>query len=624
MRSGGAEMSKRMKVSILLLVLSAALVAGTVSGMFLVTGADQIYSDLILVHQPYPHQIEQIQTVFSGSNYELGGISPGVYILHIIPHSVHYLPEFYEGASTPAEAVELVITGNNSELTGIDITLEYQTNGTGCEVSGEVLLANGEPAAGNGVYLYGVYNNYWNTYETETDTGGEFCFSEVAAGSYVLFLEHVPGYQHCFWENGHNMQEADIIFLAPGEELEGLTLQLFPIPMQSISGRVSEFDGGEQFPLSGAFVSGYALNCWGEGEYFQAIADNYGNYSATVSGGMYWVYAMKSGYTEQYWQDASSFSEAVPLQINQALEDIDFLLTSISDPVDNSISGQISSNGEEPGVPCLVIVVASDEDDDWSETALSESSGYYYIDEIPEGDYYVVVMTGNTPPVYYPEGYDWELAEIVHIEGNVTGIDFEIEDMIQDGVIYVEGNITDENRQPVAGASVIFFNAEGLPVSYGVSDGDGIYRAASLTTGMYSVLAGKAFYESANTGISLYEDSELNFVINQSILETGEEDALPELNRELYCYPNPYLVSEIRSEVSIKLYPQQSGASRVSIYNLRGQLVENIFSGWLESEEKYITWAANSGGKDRASGIYLLTLEQSGRVRSAQKLLWIK
>jgi len=183
--------------------------------------------------------------------------------------------------------------------------------------------------------------------------------------------------------------------------------------------------------------------------------------------------------------------------------------------------------------------------------------------------------------------------------------------------------VTDVARNPVVGASVVFFDENGMPVSYGISNADGEYSAVSLGTGMYSVLAGKTYYESASETISLTEGSSLDFVITQAVT-TEEQEILPKVNPELYCYPNPFLVSGQRSGIKIQLYPQEAGAGRVSVYNLRGQLVENIFTGWLDAEPMILNWDSVNGRNDISTGVYLISLEQFGEVKSAQKLLLIK
>jgi Carboxypeptidase regulatory-like domain len=608
---------------VFLLMMSLMLTAGSITGNVAVTGVDSVEFYVHLVHHPFPSGIVESLVINSGDDYSFDEVAYGAYLVYVMTYSPHYLPEFYDGASEPENAVQIVINGGNQEVTGIDFLIEYLTEGIGCEVSGQVLATDNEPVEGLEVIFYGISNGGWFNYIVETGADGNFVIPDIIPGDYYLWLDHLAGYQHYFWEDAHNLMNADIITLEAGDVMSGLELQLVPLPSQTISGTVQETDGGNVFPVSGALVSGYALNCWGEGEYFQVITDEYGHYNATVSRGMYWLFSTSQGYFDQYWEGANSFDEATPLHINQDLSGIDFMLASTEEPADNSISGYISAEGEEPGFPCLVIVIASDEDDDWSETAVSESSGYYYIDEIPAGDYYVVMMTSATPPVYYPEGFDWENAEIVYIEGNVTGIDFAIENMTQNGVILMEGFITDDSRAPVSGASVVFFDEDGFPASYGISNAEGEYSAVSLDTGMYSVLAGKTFYESESVDINLAENGILDFMITPIVTEE-DDDTITELTRELQCYPNPFLNSGSRSAVTIQLYPAEAGAGSIAVYNLRGQLIETIYSGWLEAEPQTIVWSAENSSGKLASGIYLISLEQSGILKSAQKLLLLK
>lgn len=487
-------------------------------------------------------------------------------------------------------------------------------------ISGTV-TGSGESLSGLNVYLYGVYENYMNSYELQTDDAGAFSFTGVEAGSYILFLQHVPGYHHYFYENGHSFAQAEVLELSEDEELTGLELILEPVADYSLSGTVYELDEGINLPLSNALVSGFAINCWGEGEYFNEITDEYGHYSTVTSGGLYWLFSHKANYEDIYWENASSFEEAAPLLVNGDLENIDFVMEAPINPGDNSISGNISLDGEEPGFPCMVIVIASDEDDDWSEAVVSESSGYYYIDEIPAGDYYVVMMTSSTPPLYYPEEYDWENAEEVHIEGNITNIDFAIDEVSADGIFFMEGLITDGGREPLSGASVVFFAENGMPAGFGISNSDGVYNAYSLAPGEYDVLAGKTFYETQNQSCRIDTDGVLDFSLT-STQTSGNDQSLPVPDNALTCYPNPVNFSNLRSSIKISFTASEEGAGRISLYNVKGQLIENIYTGWFTGAQQLISWSPQQ--KHLSSGVYLMKIEQKGNTRQTQKLLMFK
>ena len=616
-------MKERIIVLLTVLLMAGLMSAASITGMITVEEGDIFDCDLYLYHGQNIWSPVLIETVTAGEEYELNDLMPGNYRLQIVPWSFSYPPEFYPGVPTPEEAEILMLMSPEDILTGIDFTLENNGTYEAGLISGTLIDESGNGLDSNDVYLYGVFNNYWNTYIAQTDDDGNFTFAGIVPGSYLLFVQHIPGYQHYFWEGGHNFQQADIIEIRQGEELTGLVLEMEPVITFEISGTVTELDQGIYLPLSDALVSGYSINCWGEGEYFQDITDEYGHYSAEISPGMYWLFSTKQGYTEQYWENVPTYDEATPLHMNHDMEDIDFVLETIIDPDNNSISGHILDDGEEPGYPCMVIVVASDEDDDWSDTTLSESSGYYYIDEIPAGEYYVVMLTSTTPPVYYPEGYDWENAVIINIDGNVIDIDFDVQSPTLNGIYTIDGIIEEPDRTPVAGATVLFFDEDNFPMSYAISDADGHYEAVSMSTGTYNALATKTFYNGDTVEFSLTESSEIDFVINPTLTNT-EEDFIPETLSQMQCYPNPFFMGSSRSAVNIKLSPQTAGAVRISVYNLRGQLVKNIFTGWLDAEPSILQWNGDSQNGEAGSGIYLMSIERDGKVEESQKILLIK
>jgi hypothetical protein len=613
-------MMKKRNIILMMLVLSVALLsAASIEGMITVDSGETFQCDLFLYHGQNIMNPQLIAHLTTGEQYTLNDLMPGNYRLRIIPFSNQYSPLFYPGVPTPEEAGVLVLSSQETSLTGIDFYLEAGNPLETGLLSGSLVNENAIGIPGQEIYLYGIWDNYWNTYLTATDAAGDFEIAGIFPGEYILFVEYLQGYQHYFWENAHSFQQADVLFFEPGEEITGLTLEMEPMPDFNISGTVRELVGEDVFPLSGALVSGYAFNCWGAGEYFQELTDEYGHYAADTAAGRYWVFSTSGGYTEQYWENAATFDEATPLHINQDTEGIDFLLTALEDPQNNSISGAITLDGEEPGFPCMVIVIASDEDDDWSDSILSESSGYYYIDEIPAGDYYVVMLTSTTPPVYFPEGYDWENAETVHIEGNVTGINFVIEYPAFNGVFLVEGVIEEPDRTPVAGATVVFFDEDNFPVSFGISDTEGQYEAISMGTGTYSALATKIFYNGQTQYMSLSESSTLDFVINPAIT-ANDDDVIPSAPAELQCYPNPFIAGSSRNGATISLTPEVSGAVRVSVFNLRGQLVQNLYTGWLQAEPAVFHWDGSNAG----SGIYLIALERDGNIVATEKLVLLK
>ncbi|MCF7913164.1 MAG: peptidylprolyl isomerase [Candidatus Cloacimonetes bacterium] len=98
-------------------------------------------------------------------------------------------------------------------------------------------------------------------------------------------------------------------------------------------------------------------------------------------------------------------------------------------------------------------------------------------------------------------------------------------------------------------------------------------------------------------------------VINND--ETGDEIILVGQVRN---YPNPF-----NPQTTIVYNVEQTGKTRLAVYNLKGQLVEELVSGVKEKGKYQIVWDASG----MASGIYLLRY-QNGSYRENQKILLMK
>ncbi len=77
-----------------------------------------------------------------------------------------------------------------------------------------------------------------------------------------------------------------------------------------------------------------------------------------------------------------------------------------------------------------------------------------------------------------------------------------------------------------------------------------------------------------------------------------------------YPYPNPF-----KDLTTINLYLKEPSYTKVSLFNLKGQLVIELFSGLLPYGSKQLTWDGyDSKRQPCASGIYFIRLEALGRV----------
>jgi hypothetical protein len=101
---------------------------------------------------------------------------------------------------------------------------------------------------------------------------------------------------------------------------------------------------------------------------------------------------------------------------------------------------------------------------------------------------------------------------------------------------------------------------------------------------------------------------------------TANEDLVNTIQiANLHNFPNPFNPS-----TTIAFTAKQSGTAKLSIYNVKGQLVKSLFNGALKAGAQSFTWdGSNDSGSTVGSGIYFYHLEM-GNYKSINKMLLMK
>ena len=90
-------------------------------------------------------------------------------------------------------------------------------------------------------------------------------------------------------------------------------------------------------------------------------------------------------------------------------------------------------------------------------------------------------------------------------------------------------------------------------------------------------------------------------------------------NSNLTCYPNPF-----NPLTTISYDLSQSSNIEISIYNVKGQVVKNLFSGFLDKGNHNIVWNGTDKSNNKASsGIYFVQLKANENLLT-QKVLLLK
>jgi len=97
------------------------------------------------------------------------------------------------------------------------------------------------------------------------------------------------------------------------------------------------------------------------------------------------------------------------------------------------------------------------------------------------------------------------------------------------------------------------------------------------------------------------------------------DDHIVQVTNELICYPNPF-----NPETNILFNLDKSQNIDLSIYNLKGQIIDILYSGFMPAGEHNFSWDGNNSKLNKvSSGIYLAVLKTQNQ-RSAAKLILLK
>jgi len=322
----------------------------------------------------------------SAGRYEIQDLSTGSYRLRISPGESGFLPQYYAGKETEAEAEPVEVTAG--ETTGsVDVAMV-----AGGSISGTVTDA----VSHAGVELVRVCAFAVSEGESgrcaHTDSAGHYTIVGVRAGTYAIRFSvrtpetgaeasHEPAYATQFYDGKAMLSEADPVVVHDGAATSGVDAEM--AAGGKVSGRVTAVASG--LPLRSAWVCAYLP---GEGGWEEHCA--YSDYE-----GDYLIEGLASGeYTVHFsqglmlWESRNYLSqtvEAVAVVAGSTHDQVDAAL-----PTGGQISGHVSdaATGKSlGGVQVCALQVSGGEHQ--GGCAVSTSVGSYLISQLPSGLYQV-------------------------------------------------------------------------------------------------------------------------------------------------------------------------------------------------------------------------------------------
>jgi protocatechuate 3,4-dioxygenase beta subunit len=342
---------------------------------------------------------------------------------------------WYPQALSMEEARPVAVT-EGGEVTGIDFSFSsFKKEGS---IKGQVLDAQGQPIANAGIQFMAAPDqiNPWNWIwlYANTDAEGRYQIDYVPNGAYVAYCWAQSGWEYAqrWWPDGETIEEAHTITISDEEQNWQVDFRLPLTPgSASMGGRILATDGRS---LANAYIQitaaeNQADNATGHYFYAYASTDSDGYYTVgKLPAGRYIAYAScweADNFGQAWYKDADSLSLATPvdLQEGEIRADINFTLN--VRPIYGAIVGVVTDAATgEPLSRAFVQVNARH----WDATtsfrpyfwrpyyAITDESGWFAFDWMPEGEYMVSVYASGAM-AWYPDAPVEELAKPVIVVG---------------------------------------------------------------------------------------------------------------------------------------------------------------------------------------------------------------
>ncbi len=206
-------------------------------------------------------------------NYSVNVREGDTVVVFAMPLNRDYFPEFWDNKFTYQEADRIPVAGN---ITGINFVLSHRPvfqNG----ISGLVADSLGTPVE-SFVSAMRLYTPHFKRYIVSSDSLGNYSFTNLLPGKYILLACPKEGYMPTFFRYDGmptmNWRLADSVMVDETSLITGIDFTVHPLPFGEgmVTGIVADKTGE---PVNGAFV--YAENSSGEISGY-AITNPSGNY----------------------------------------------------------------------------------------------------------------------------------------------------------------------------------------------------------------------------------------------------------------------------------------------------------------------------------------------------------
>jgi hypothetical protein len=376
-------------------------------------------------------------------HYVINGLTTGDYVVKVEGRYYGYADGYYDSSRLFKDAIPVHVNAPENKK-GIDFTLKPDGS-----INGMVTDYSGQP----------VIQGYITALDAETgefigssepDNHGRYSINGLATGDYVVRIDaQYLGFTKVFYGNSGNFTGAAHVHVTAPEATDNINFVLEK--GGGISGHVYDMAAAIAFNSAVLAIEPDLLEVVSE---VQVKHD--GTYSIEgLAEGQYLVKTSTYGidYVDEYFNNTTDLSAAEPVMVNppETVNGIDFQLATTG----GYISGRVVDSNGFP-VSCSIIAMNTQTlaPDGYGRTG---NDGYYSIDRLVPGEYYVMTETyGEFVNEYFNNALTPAQAVKVIVSANDTtsAIDFVLDRL--SGTI--TGRITDNHDKAIADMWVMALN----------------------------------------------------------------------------------------------------------------------------------------------------------------------
>ncbi len=459
----------------------------------------------------------------------------------------------------------------------------------------------------------------------ETDSLGAFTANVPTGDYYVSISKHM--YKCEFFDNVTNMHDATVVTVSDTASVV-LNIALAPFVIEqhfTLKGKVTDTSGTGVRARLKVILQNETLH-----NVRYVNTNHEGNYSVRLNENdtvIVYAEAVNSDLIPEYYNNKLTAQEADVLVVTANLENIDFVL----DPrpaYNNSITGLLK---DTLGLPIVGSVTAfklgenNNHHNGYKVSAVSDSTGAYTLTDLVPGNYLLFACSfPNYIPTYFRfdgvqtfHKHDADTLDIAE-ETNLSDINFTLLSRVVDGDGSIIGKINDENGIAINGAVILIKDDNNNIVSASVTNSTGDFTTANLSTGNYTIMAGRYDYDDAElTDVEITDNSYYSPLVNlslttSSLTEVKSESAIPTGFALSQNYPNPF-----NPETTIKFSIPSTNVVTIKIYDILGSEVSTLVNETKQAGNYELKFNASK----LSSGVYFYSIKAGSYTKTLKMAL---